>query len=149
VLNIQPVAPFALNDQWNLITWTIVPLADANDVPPGFSKSGIGDILAVQFFSPKAPTANGWIWGIGAVELLPTASDEMLGDEKWGLGPTAVLLKQVGPWTFGGLANHVWSITGEDARADINATFLQPFVAYITKTNTTLSLNTESTYDRG
>jgi hypothetical protein len=71
----------------------------------------------------------------------------MLGGRKWGLGPTAVALKQVGPWTIGGLTNHIWSVDGDDDRADVNATFLQPFVSYITKTKTTIGLNTESTYD--
>lgn len=147
-LNIQPVIPLSVNDKWNVITRTIVPLIDQQDIPvKGESKSGLGDIVASQFFSPKAPTSRGWIWGAGPVELLPTASDEMLGGEKWGVGPTAVALKQVGPWTVGGLANHIWSVEGPDDRADVNATFLQPFLSYITKTKTTLGLNTESTYD--
>lgn len=147
VLNIQPVAPFALNEEWNLITRTIVPLVDADSVPPGSSESGLGDVVASQFFSPKEPTAGGLIWGIGPVELLPTATDETLGGEQWGLGPTAVGLMQVGPWTMGVLANHIWSIEGEEDRSDINSTFLQPFVSYLTKTKTTLGLNTEATYD--
>ena len=84
---------------------------------------------------------------MGPVELLPTASDEALGGEKLGLGPTAVALKQVGPWTVGGLVNHIWSVAGEDGRADINATFLQPFVAYVTRTKTTFGLNVEASYD--
>lgn len=147
-LNIQPVVPIALNDKWNVITRTIVPLIDQQDIPvKGEDASGLGDIVASQFFSPKEPTPSGWIWGAGPVELLPTASDEMLGGEKFGLGPTAVALKQVGPWTVGGLANHIWSVEGPDDRADVNATFLQPFISYITKTKTTLGLNTESTYD--
>ena len=147
VLNIQPVAPFTLNEKWNVITRTIVPLVDADDVPLGSSESGLGDILASQFFSPKEPTAGGLIWGVGPVELLPTASDETLGGEKWGLGPTFVGLKQSGPWTVGLLTNHIWSMGGEEDREDINSTFLQPFVAYITSTKTTIALNTESTYD--
>jgi len=147
-LNIQPVIPITLNQEWNVITRTIVPLIDQNDIPfRGDSESGLSDIVASQFFSPKEATASGWIWGAGPVWLLPTASDETLGGEKWGIGPTAVLLKQQGPWTFGVLANHLWSFAGDDDRADVNATFLQPFLAYITKTKTTLSLNTESTYD--
>ena len=100
-----------------------------------------------DFKSPKAPTAGGWIWGVGPVELLPSASDDMLGGEKWGLGPTAVVLKQQGAWTVGMLANHIWSVAGDDDRADVNATFLQPFLSYITKTRTTLTLLTESTCD--
>jgi hypothetical protein len=147
-LTIQPVIPFSLTDQWNVITRTIVPLIDQHGFPvEAMNESGLGDIVASQFFSPKAPTAGGWIWGAGPVELLPSASDDMLGGKKWGLGPTAVALKQQGAWTVGMLANHIWSVAGDDERADINATFLQPFVAYITKTKTTFSLQTESTYD--
>ena len=147
-LNIQPVIPLTLNDSWNLITRTIVPLIHQNDVPlNGMEKSGLGDIVASQFFSPKAPTAGGWIWGVGPVELIPSATDEVLGGEKWGLGPTVVVLRQTGPWTVGFLGNHIWSVTGDDERADINATFMQPFVSYTTKTKTTIGLLTESTYD--
>lgn len=147
-LNVQPVVPISLTDQWNVITRTIVPFIAKHNFPlDAMNESGLGDIVASQFFSPKMPTAGGWIWGVGPVELLPSATDEMLGGKKWGLGPTGVALKQVGPWTVGMLANHIWSVAGDDERADINATFLQPFVAYITKTKTTLSLQTESTYD--
>jgi len=81
------------------------------------------------------------------VLLLPTGSSERLTADKWGVGPTAVALKQVGPWTYGALANHIVSFSGEENRANINATYIQPFVAYITATKTTFGLNTESTYD--
>ena len=33
VLNIQPIAPFSLGEDWNLITRTIVPLVDQQDFP--------------------------------------------------------------------------------------------------------------------
>jgi hypothetical protein len=147
VLNIQPVIPMSMNEDWNLITRTIVPIVDTDDVPPGFSETGFGDIVASQFFSPKETGSGGWTWGAGPVELLPTASDDTLGGEKFGLGPTAVALKQVGPWTVGGLVNHIWSVAGEDDRGDINATFMQPFVSYVTPTQTTLTVNMENTYD--
>jgi hypothetical protein len=150
VLSIQPVIPFSLSQDWNLITRTIVSLIDRQDFPlEAMNESGLGDIVASQFFSPKSPTAGGWIWGAGPVELLPTATEDVLGGEKWGLGPTGVVLKQTGPWTFGLLANHIWSVAGDDDRDDINATFLQPFLSYTTKTHTTIGLVTESTYDWG
>ena len=79
--------------------------------------------------------------------LLPTATDDLLGSGKWGAGPTGVALKQSGPWTVGILANHIWSFAGDDDRADVNSTFLQPFVSYTTKDAWTFSLNTESTYN--
>jgi len=147
-LNVQPVIPFSLNEDWNLISRTIIPLIDQQDFPvAATNESGLGDITASLFFSPKSPTAGGWIWGAGPVLLLPTATQDVLGTEKWGIGPTGVVLKQTGPWTVGLLANHIWSVAGSDSRGDISATFLQPFVAYTTKTHTTFSANTESTYD--
>lgn len=147
VLNVQPVTPFSLNQDWNLIVRTIVPLIDQSDIPvKGESESGLGDITQSFFFSPKDPI-GGWILAVGPVGLYPSASDEALGSEKWGAGPTALALKQVGPWTYGLLANHIESFEGEDERADISATFLQPFLSYVTKTKTTLGVNTESTYD--
>jgi hypothetical protein len=146
--NIQPVIPFTLNDEWNLISRTILPVIDQDDIPTnGLGELGVGDIVQSLFFSPKEPTSGGVIWGVGPVFLLPTASDNALGTEKWGVGPTAVALKQSGPWTYGALANHIESFAGEDDRAYVSATFLQPFVAYITKTKTTFALNTESTHD--
>jgi len=79
--------------------------------------------------------------------VLPTATDSLLGGEKWGLGPTAIALTQSGPWTVGGLVNHVWSFAGDSSRTDINNTFLQPFVSYTTPTSWTYTFNTETSYD--
>lgn len=50
-------------------------------------------------------------------------------------------------WTFGVLANQVWSIAGEENRPYVNSTYLQPFISYTTRTKTTFGANTESTYD--
>lgn len=147
-VNVQPVIPFSLSDDWNVITRTILPFIYAEGTTPGAgSKSGLGDTVQSFFFSPKEPTSGGWIWGAGPVLLYPTATDDLLGTEKFGLGPTAVLLKQQRGWTYGLLANHLWSVAGTESRADVNATFLQPFVSFTTKTYTTVGLNTEATYD--
>jgi hypothetical protein len=147
-LNIQPVIPISLSDDWNIISRTILPIVSQDDTFFGAgSQSGLGDVVQSVFFSPKQPTESGWIWGAGPVFLLPTATDDLLGSDKWGLGPTAVVLKQNGPWTYGALANHIWSVAGDDDRQDISATFLQPFLSYTTKDAVTFALNTESTYD--
>jgi hypothetical protein len=111
------------------------------------SQSGLGDITQSLFFSPKAPGPGGIIWGVGPAILLPTATDRLLGGGKWGLGPTAVVLKQEGPWTMGMLANHIWSVAGHEDRADVNSTFLQPFLSYTTPDAWTFGINTESTYN--
>lgn len=134
VLNIQPVIPSSMNDDWNIISRTILPVVKQDDIfPDAGSQSGLGDVVQSVFFSPKHPTGSGWIWGAGPVFLLPTATDYVLGAKKWGLGPTAVALKQSGPWTYGALANHIWSVAGDDNRQDISATLLQPFLSYTTK----------------
>lgn len=147
-LNIQPVVPITLNDDWNLISRTILPLITQNDIAgPSGTQSGLGDTTQSLFFSPKAPGPGGIIWGVGPAMLLPTATDDLLGSGKWGAGPTAVLLKQSGPWTYGVLANHIWSFAGDDDRSDVNSTFLQPFLSYTTPDAWTFGLNTESTYD--
>ena len=147
-LNVQPVIPVTLNEDWNVISRTILPLVDQQDVPfSGYGEFGLGDTVQSLFFSPKAPTSSGWIWGAGPVLLLPTATDEYLGARKWGIGPTAVALKQVGKWTIGGLANHIESVAGDGDRADISATFLQPFASYVTPKQVTYAFNTEATYD--
>jgi len=148
LLNVQPVVPFDLNADWNIISRTILPVVWQDEVFPGAgSQSGIGDIVQSVFFSPKAPTAGGLIWGAGPVLLLPAGSNDLLTADKWGAGPTGVVIRQQGPWTVGALANHIWSFAGNSSRADVNATFLQPFLTYTTPTATTFSLSTESTYD--
>ena len=147
LLNIQPVIPISLGEDWNVISRTILPLVDMQDMLYG-DEAGVGDVLQSLFFSPKKPTANGIIWGVGPALLFPTATGEVLGGEEWGAGPTAVALKQTGPWTLGLLVNHIWSYAGESDREDINATFVQPFTSYLfKKTKTSVSLNTESSYD--
>jgi hypothetical protein len=147
-LNVQPVVPFSLNDDWNLISRTIVPLVHQTDIfPDADSQTGVGDIVQSLFFSPATLGERGWIWGTGPVLLLPTGSDDLLTADKLGLGPTAVVLRQQGPWTYGGLVNHIWSVAGDEDRGDINATFLQPFVSYTTKGAVSITAQTESTYD--
>jgi hypothetical protein len=140
--NIQPVIPFSLNQDWNLITRTIVPVIYAEaPVKGGTDQSGLGDIVQSFFFSPKEPV-HGWILAAGPVMLYPSGTDGLSANQ-WGAGPTALALKQVNGWTFGMLANHLWSYasTGghstsdagdasDGSDAEVNATFLQPFVSY-------------------
>ncbi len=146
-LNIQPVVPVHITKDWNIIIRTIIPLIDAQSPNPGGeSHSGFGDITQSFFFSPKEPVA-GWIVGVGPVFLYPTGNPDVLSSEKWGIGPTFVVLKQEHGFTYGMLANHISSFAGNSGRQDVSSTFLQPFFGYTTKTYTTFMLNSESTYD--
>jgi hypothetical protein len=144
-LNIQPVIPVALGPKWNMISRTIIPIIHQSGVVGTTSQSGLGDIVQSLFFSPNK--TEPFIWAVGPVFLIPTATDARLGTQKWGIGPTGLALKQKKGWTYGILFNHIWSVAGKSNRADVSSTFLQPFLSYTTKDAWTYGLNTESTYD--
>jgi hypothetical protein len=144
-MNFQPVIPVALNSDWNLISRTIVPMISQSNVIGRTTQGGLGDTVQSFFLSPNK--TKPFIWGLGPVFLLPTATNDLLGSGKFGIGPTLVLLKQQQGWTVGALLNHIWSVAGEGSRPAVNSTFMQPFLTYSTKTAWTISLNTETTYD--
>lgn len=145
VLNVQPVIPFSLNENWNLITRWIVPIVSQYDVTgENTSQAGLGDAVLTGFFSPSQ---SGITWGVGPAFLVPTATDKFLGTEKFGVGPSVVALKQTNGWTIGGLANHLISVAGDENRSDVNATFLNPFVAYNWKSGAGITFNLEYTHD--
>ena len=147
-LNVQPVVPVGLSERWNLISRTIVPVVYQAGVLPGMGDQfGLGDTVQSIFFSRgNHRTAGGLIWGVGPVLLLPTATDDPLGADQWGAGPTGVIVKQQGPWTYGLLANHIVSVTGDDDRPDVESTFFQPFLSR-TNGSVTYTVNFEGTFD--
>lgn len=146
--NIQPVVPISIGEKWNMISRTILPVIYQEGVTAqSASESGLGDVTQSLFFSPKEVGPSGIIWGVGPAFLVPTATNDALGSEKWGAGPTAVVLKQSGHVTVGMLANHIWSFAGSDNRSDISSTFVQPFLSYTTPKATTYTLNSETSYN--
>ena len=146
-LNVQPVIPFSISEDWNLITRTIVPVIYQESLADGFSSDfGIGDTTQSFFFSPKEPI-GGWVIGAGPVALWPTGTSPRIRSESLGFGPTLVALKQENGWTYGALVNHIWSVTDSDDHDQVNNTFLQPFLSYTWPTATTLAVNTETSYN--
>jgi hypothetical protein len=130
VLNIQPVVPFKLSENLNLITRYIVPIVTQYNVTgDNTSQSGLSDITVSAFLSPSH-TKNGLTWGAGPAFLVPTATNSFLGTGKFGIGPTAVLLKQGGGITYGALINQIWSVAGQSDRAAVSQLFVQPFFTY-------------------
>jgi hypothetical protein len=130
ILNIQPVIPISVNSDWNVITRTILPII----TQPGFtdgqsSTTGLGDLQLSAFLSPNA--GSGLIWGVGPIVQAPTNSNDRLGNDRWGLGPTAVVLhlEKGSPWVYGALVNNVWSVGG-GSDPKYNNFLLQPFLNY-------------------
>jgi hypothetical protein len=129
VLNIQPVVPFRLNEDWNLITRSIVPIVYQPNVRAGEGgANGLGDFNPTFFFSPAAP--HKVIWGFGPAFVLPTATERTLGQGKWDAGPSAVVLIQPHPWTIGALMNNVWSFAGNRHSPPVNQFLVQYFINY-------------------
>src|SRR5438067_5235415 len=156
-LNIQPVIPISISKHWNLILRTIVPIVSQHDLfyvenlprnsplqPQNRSQDGLSDTLQSFFFSPKKPGPFGLIWGIGPALLYPTGTHPLLGTGTFSIGPTVVVLKQMGGVTAGILMNQLWSVVIEEHRSSLSQMFLQPFFSYTTKTHTTFTLSTES-----
>ena len=129
ILNIQPVLPFSLSEDWNLITRTILPVVSQPGILTGGEgrTNGLGDTTFTGFLSPK--DSSPLIWGVGPVLLLPTATDDKLGSDKWGAGPSVVLLTMPGNWVVGSLFSNVWSFAGSGDQ-DINLFTWQYFINY-------------------
>ncbi|MFC1825584.1 neuromedin U [Thermodesulfobacteriota bacterium] len=129
VLNIQPVLPVSINDNWNLITRTIFPVISQPDFLTGGEgrTNGLGDITFSAFFSPKgSPKLT---WGVGPIFLFPSATDDALGADKWGAGASLVALAMPGHWVIGSLFSNVWSFAGS-GNQDVNLFTWQYFINY-------------------
>ena len=143
-LNVQPVVPASISPKFNLITRLVLPVVSQNNVYGETSQSGLSDGLLTAFLSPKAPTSGGLIWGAGPAFLLPTGADG-LTTEKFGVGPSLLVLKQSGGLTFGVLLNHIVSVGGDESPTEVSNSFVQPFLALNFKGGKAISLNTEFT----
>jgi hypothetical protein len=159
-LNIQPVVPISISKDWNLIIRTIFPIVSQHDLfyftnlpknsplqPQNRSQDGLSDTTQSFFLSPKNPGPFGLVWGIGPAFLYPTGTHPLLDTGTFSIGPTFVVLKQAGPWTIGALMNQLWSVVISEDRSSLSQMFVQPFIAYTTKTHTTFTIDTESTAD--
>jgi len=157
-LNIQPVVPISISKDWNLIIRTILPIVSQHDLfyfanlpkdsplqPQNRSQDGLSDTTQSFFLSPKKPGPFGLIWGLGPALLYPTGTHPLLDTGTFSIGPTAVVLKQIGGLTAGALMNQLWSVVISEHRSSVSQMFLQPFAAYTTKTHTTFTISTEST----
>jgi hypothetical protein len=146
-LNIQPVIPFKLNDDWKILTRAILPIIHQSNRVGTSTQSGIGDTSLTFWLSPEKTRPGGIVWGLGPAFLAPTATDDYLGTDKWGVGPSVIVVKQSHGWSSGALVSQTWSFAGSDERDDLSSTFMQPFVSYQTRSHTTYGFNLESSYD--
>jgi hypothetical protein len=144
-MNIQPVIPMGLSKDLNLIARWVQPWITQYDITgEGQKQNGLADAVVSAFISPKN-SKNGFTWGGGPVFLMPVATHDLLASKQFGVGPTAVGLKQWNGWTLGALANQLWGVTGGEGRPKVNQMFIQPFFAYNWKSGAGLGANMEYT----
>ena len=146
VLNIQPVIPVRLSENWNLIARVITPVIYQPDYTQANNGTfGLGDLNPTFFVSPAHP--HKLIWGVGPAFMFPTATNQVLGQGKLSMGPSVVALVQPGHWTVGILANNVWSVAGSSNRADANQMLAQYFINYNLKKGWYLTMSPIVTAD--
>ena len=144
-LNIQPVVPIKLREDWNLILRTIVPVISQTGTVGGYRNHlGLGDTIQTFFFSPRG--AKGVVWAVGPAMYYPSGTDGFSA-HKWAAGPSALVLKQDGGLTYGILATQLWTFAGNEKAQDVETTLLQPFFNYTFPDTTGITLNMESSYN--
>jgi len=129
VVNIQPVIPVEITKEWNLLTRTILPLISQPE-PQGGRTNGVGDVQFELWVTPASPAK--WTWGFGPFIQAPTHSNNQLGNDNWGLGPTVVFVHvdKESPWVYGVTAYNVWSVGSDGGSPSYNNGLIQPFVNY-------------------
>jgi hypothetical protein len=142
---IQPVIPVKISKDWLVVNRVIAPFISQTNVPssPG-TQNGLGDILYTAFLSPEKSDLP---WGFGPAISLPTGTDNELSSRKWSLGPSLVVLKNAGPWTWGALTNQIWSFAGDGQRQEVSRFYIQPFLSYTLPSSLNLGASMQNTYD--
>jgi len=132
VLNVKPVIPVRISENWNLINRAIIPFVSQPGIPGGHNRqNGLGDTTYQGFLSPA--NSGKVVWGVGPSVQIPTHTDEVLGNENWAAGPVAVVLSMPGHWVIGGLISQIWDFAGssnDGSDADISLLVAQPFANY-------------------
>jgi hypothetical protein len=142
-INIQPVIPFKLTENLNLITRYILSVVDQRDITgENTHEFGLSDATVTAFFAPKT---KGIILGFGPAFLVPTATEKVLGTEKFGVGPSVLVMHQGKGLSVGFIANQIWSVAGNEDRADFNSFYTQIFLSHSYKSGASLGVNAEIT----
>lgn len=123
--SVTPLVPFHLNVDWDLIARPYVAITYQ---PSPHEQFGLNDSQVSLFLTPH--NASEWIWGIGPILQLPTATSDGLGTGRWSAGPTAALIYSKGPWFNGVLAYQLMSFAGNRDRGSVNQTYLEPQLSY-------------------
>ena len=141
-LNVEPLLPFRLSAEWDLI---VQPNVTVTYQPSPHEAYGLEDLQTSLFLTPHG--ADKWLWGIGPLFQFPTATATDLGTGRWSAGPTAAFIYSRGPWFNSILAYHLMSFAGNRDRGSVNQTFIEPQLSYNFESGWYLDSNPSITFD--
>jgi len=140
--NVQPLIPLSLNSEWDLF---VRPSLSMTYQPSPHEQYGLNDLQTSFFVSPH--NADKWIWGIGPIFQLPTATSDGLGTGRWSAGPTAALIYSNGPWFNGILTYQLMSFAGSRARGSVNQTYVETQLSYNFESGWYIDTDPQMTFD--
>ncbi len=140
----QPVIPFDLKGGDNFIVRPVTTTVWENNIN-GYSAYGLNNITLETYYTPNTGTST--IYGFGPIVVTPSGSSGHFGSQQTGGGITGVLLDRTGQFTYGGIVYQTWSMGGNGASGTQNNLYWQPFLAYVTHSAWTFTINTQSTYN--
>lgn len=142
-----PSIPFILNNEWRVLSKTEISWVHQQDVTLSGTQEGWSDMIQTFFVTPRRSIGWDSYWGIGPTFILPTASEDGLGKEKYSAGPSIAVYRQTEAWTSGILLNHAWSFAGDDEAADVSVSLIEPVLSYTNKHGTVFRLGAEFRHD--
>lgn len=115
ITSLQPVWPFELGGDWNLVTYSIIPYVSMPTATSGGSRvEGLGNATFFGYFVP--PGEGNLLWGFGPALIAPTHSNDVPASDRWAAGPALIVGTQPGNWSIFGLFDNVWSVGGSGQR---------------------------------
>jgi hypothetical protein len=121
-VQLRAALPFSTGSLKHIARATLPMVTDS---PSG--ADGISDLVLFDLVVFDQPWGR---WGVGPVALLPTASDDRLGAEKWAAGPAIGFTARSGKLLWGLFDQNLFSFAGEGDRDDVNVSILQPILNY-------------------
>lgn len=141
-VSIQPFFPIPLDSEWDLF---LRPNISITYQPSPHEQFGLNDLQSSFFISPH--NANKWVWGVGPILQMPTATSDELGTGRWSAGPTAALIYSSGPWFNGVLTYQLMSFAGDRARGSVNQTYVEPELSYNFESGWYIDTDPQITFD--
>jgi hypothetical protein len=137
IMRLMPLAAFPMGERWKIVNLTLAMVADAPGGVPGQPGNpepgeggrvfGLGDLTNAVFFTPPSRSTK-FVWGFGPGVGLPIATDPRLGSGKWTLGPAFRFAYRPGPWNLGAVVVNLFSVAGDEERADVNQLLIRGLI---------------------